>query len=52
MFAFLQNIDTYEDICTFKIPPTEEPDRLQSTGPQRGGHDCTTKHKRSGREER
>ena len=30
---------TYFSILAWKIPQTEEPDELQSMGPQRVGHD-------------
>ena len=30
----------YSRILAWKIPRTEEPGRLQSTGSQRFGHDC------------
>ena len=30
---------THSSILAWKIPRTEEPDRLQSTGSQRVGHD-------------
>ena len=33
---------THSSILAWKIPWTEEPGRLQSTGSQRVGHDCAT----------
>ena len=34
---------THSSILTWRIPWTEEPDRLQSTGIARVGHDLATK---------
>ena len=34
-----KEIATHSSILAWKIPWTEEPDRLQSTGSQRVGHD-------------
>ena len=34
---------THSSILAWKIPWTEKPSRLQSMGPQRVGHDLTTK---------
>ena len=32
-------LETYSSICVWRIPRTEEPGGLQSTGSQRIGHD-------------
>ena len=37
---------THSNILAWKIPSTEEPSSLQSTGSQRAGHDQVTKHAR------
>ena len=35
---------THSSVLAWRIPWTEEPDRLQSMGSQRVGHDQATKH--------
>ena len=40
----------YSSTLAWKIPWTEEPDRLQSMGSQRVGHDWVTSHSLSGQE--
>ena len=35
---------THSSILAWEIPETEEPGGLQSTGPQRAGHEFATKH--------
>ena len=39
-----QKITTHSSILAWEIPRTEEPDRLQSMGWQRVGHDLVTEH--------
>ena len=34
-----EGIATHSNILVWRIPQTEDPGRLQSMGPQRGGHD-------------
>ena len=34
-----EEVATHSSIFAWRIPQTEEPDRLQSTGSQRVGHD-------------
>ena len=45
---YLYNLEletaTHSSILAWKIPWTEEPDRLQSMGSQRVGHDWVTEH--------
>jgi len=36
---------THSSILAWRIPQTEEPGGLQSTGPQRVGHDLATEHR-------
>ena len=38
-------VATHSSILAWRIPQTEEPDRLQSMGLQRAGHDWVTEHK-------
>ena len=38
-----EEIATHSSILAWRIPGTEEPRRLQSTGSQRVGHDWATK---------
>ena len=38
-----KGMDTHSSILAWRIPWTEEPGGLQSTGWQRGGHDLLTK---------
>ena len=35
---------THSNILAWRLPWTEEPGKLQSTGSQRVGYDCMTKH--------
>ena len=37
-----EEMATHSSILAWRIPWTEEPGRLQSTGSQRVGHDCIT----------
>ena len=39
-----EEMATHSSILVWKIPWTEEPDRLLSKGSQRVGHDWATKH--------
>ena len=39
-----EKVATHSSILAWKISQTEEPDRLQSTGWQRLGHDRVTEH--------
>ena len=39
-----EEMATHFTILAWRIPWTEEPDRLQSTGSQRVGHDWATRH--------
>ena len=41
-----KEMGTHSSTLAWKIPWTEEPGGLQSTGPQRLGHDIATKHQR------
>ena len=41
--ALVKKMATHSSILALKIPWTEEPGRLQSTGSQRVGHDLVTK---------
>ena len=41
--AFSVDMATHSSILAWRIPWTEEPDRVQSTGSQRVGHDLATK---------
>ena len=39
-----EDMATHSSILAWKIPWTEEPDRLRVMGLQRVRHDCATKH--------
>ena len=39
-----KEVATHSSILAWKTPWTEEPDRLQSMGSQKVGHDLATKH--------
>ena len=39
-----EEVETHSGILAWIIPWTEEPDRLQSMGSQRFGHDWATEH--------
>ena len=41
--ALEKEMATHSSILAWEIPQTEEPGRLQSTGPKRVGHDLGTK---------
>ena len=43
---------THSSILAWRIPRTEEPGRLQSTGSQRVRHDGATEHALTGQKER
>ena len=40
-----EEMTTHSSVLAWKIPWTEEPDRLQSMGSQRVRHDLVTEHK-------
>ena len=42
-----EGMATHSSILAWRIPWTEEPGGLPSTGPQRVGHDCTHTPKKS-----
>ena len=39
-----EGMATHSSILAWRLPWTEEPGKLQSTGSQRVGYDCMTKH--------
>ena len=39
-----EEVATHCSVLAWEIPWTEEPDRLQSMGSQRVGHNCVTEH--------
>ena len=43
--ALEEEMATHSSILAWKIPQTEEPGRLQSTGLKRVGHSLVTEHK-------
>ena len=42
--SFEEDMATHSSILAWKIPSTEEPGRLQSTGSQRVGHNLAMEH--------
>ena len=47
--ALEKEMATHSSVLAWRIPWTEEPGGLQSTGSQRGGHDLATKQLRLSR---